>query len=66
MNITLNGEHKNVRNDLTVTALLADLGYEGQRLAVERNGDIVPKSQHATTLIAEGDILEIVIAVGGG
>ncbi|MDR2678625.1 MAG: sulfur carrier protein ThiS [Zoogloeaceae bacterium] len=51
---------------LSIAALLLELGYAGKRLAVERNGVIVPRSQHAETRIAAGDILEIVIAVGGG
>jgi thiamine biosynthesis protein ThiS len=40
--------------------------YAGKRVAVERNGEIVPKSKHAATPLAEGDQVEIVVAVGGG
>jgi sulfur carrier protein len=50
----------------TVAALLAQLGHAGKRLAVERNGQIIPRSQHASTLLCAGDTFEIVIAVGGG
>ncbi|HNQ75256.1 MAG TPA: sulfur carrier protein ThiS, partial [Pseudothauera hydrothermalis] len=38
----------------------------GKRLAVERNGEIVPRARHAETVLADGDRLEIVVAVGGG
>lgn len=66
MNITLNGESRQFSDIQTVTDLLVTLGYEGKRLAVELNGDIVPKSQHGSTGIKSGDTLEIVVAVGGG
>jgi sulfur carrier protein len=66
MQIVLNGESRQLAAGQTVAALLDELGYAGKRLAVERNGDIVPKSQHGVTAIQEGDQLEIVVAVGGG
>ncbi|MGO3132994.1 MAG: sulfur carrier protein ThiS [Alcaligenes sp.] len=66
MNITLNGQSKTLANTDTVGTLIIELGYENKRVAVELNGDIVPKSQHATTPIKEGDTIEIVVAVGGG
>jgi sulfur carrier protein len=50
----------------TIADLVRQLGLEGKRVAVERNGDIVPKSRYAQTRIAEGDRIEIVGAVGGG
>ena len=50
----------------TVAQLLAQLDTAGKRVAVERNGEIVPKSLHASTELTGGDRLEIVIAVGGG
>lgn len=50
----------------TVAALVHSLGLAGKRIAVERNGDIVPRSQHGETALAAGDRLEIVVAVGGG
>ena len=46
--------------------LVQALGYAGKRIAIERNGEIVPKSQYAQTRLAAGDRLEIVVAVGGG
>jgi sulfur carrier protein len=49
-----------------VADLLSTLDSAGKRVAVERNGEIVPRSQHAVTALAAGDCLEIVVAVGGG
>ncbi|WP_144631209.1 sulfur carrier protein ThiS [Bordetella genomosp. 13] len=66
MHITLNGEARQLPASTTVIGLLESLGYAGKRVAVERNGDIVPKSQHAQTALADGDQVEIVVAVGGG
>lgn len=65
MQIILNGEIKN-SSAKTVLALISELGYSGKRIAVELNGEIVPKSQHATTPLNDADQLEIVVAVGGG
>jgi sulfur carrier protein len=66
MEISVNGEKRSVAAALSVAELLREMGLEGKRLAVERNGGIVPKSSHAATPLAEGDRIEIVIAVGGG
>ena len=66
MEISVNGEQRSVAVALSVAELLREMGLEGKRLAVERNGEIVPKSNHAATALAEGDRIEIVIAVGGG
>lgn len=66
MNITINGESRQFSGIQTVSDLLVKLDYQNKRLAVELNGDIVPKSQHDSTAINNGDTLEIVVAVGGG
>ncbi|MFT0850266.1 sulfur carrier protein ThiS [Achromobacter sp. F4_2707] len=66
MNITLNGENRLIDIGLTISGLIELLGYQGKRIAVERNGEIVPRSAHDSTTLAEGDTLEIVVAVGGG
>jgi thiamine biosynthesis protein ThiS len=50
----------------TVAELVRALNLEGRRIAVERNGEIVPKSRYAATRVAAGDRLEVVAAVGGG
>jgi sulfur carrier protein len=62
----LNGQSESVDAPLTVAALLERRGLAGKRVAVERNGHIVPRGQHADTELAEGDVVEIVVAVGGG
>jgi thiamine biosynthesis protein ThiS len=66
MNIKLNGETRPITAGLTVAGLIEQLGYQGKRIAVERNGEIVPRSAHPTTELDDGDSLEIVVAVGGG
>jgi sulfur carrier protein len=50
----------------TVADLVRALNLDGKRIAVERNGEIVPKSRYADTHVAAGDRLEVVAAVGGG
>ena len=64
--LTLNGEQRQFGEPLTLTQLVDELGLAGKRIAIERNGEIVPRSQFAQHAIAEGDTLEIVVAVGGG
>ena len=66
MEIILNGAPLALDVSLTVAALLERQGLAGKRLAVERNGEIVPKSRHAETRLEAGDRIEIVVAVGGG
>ncbi len=66
LNLKINGEARQFAEALTVAGLIEVLGYAGKRIAVEKNGEIVPKSLHATTTLASGDQLEIVVAVGGG
>jgi sulfur carrier protein len=51
---------------LNITQLLEHMGLHGKRIAVERNGEIVPRSKFDQTMLVEGDQLEIVVAVGGG
>ena len=66
MEIVLNGQAKTLAGPLSVAALVAELGFTGKRIAVERNGEIVPKSTYSQVMIAAADRLEIVVAVGGG
>jgi sulfur carrier protein len=67
MEVTVNGSVRNVdASSADVATLVRLLGLEGKRIAVERNGEIVPKSRYAETRIVAGDKLEIVAAVGGG
>lgn len=64
--MTVNGKAHRLEQPVGIAALLARLELAGKKVAVERNGEIVPRSAHASTLIADGDRLEIVVAVGGG
>ena len=64
--ITVNGEPHSLPEDSTVEALLERLGHAGKRVAVERNGDIVPRSLHAEQTLQARDRIEIVHAIGGG
>ena len=66
LEIKINGAARQFPEALTVSGLIELLGYVGKRIAIERNGEIVPKSQHGSTALAAGDQLEIVVAVGGG
>jgi sulfur carrier protein len=66
MDIFVNGEPQHLPAPISVAALVEARGLAGKRVAVERNGEIVPKSRHAETALAAGDQIEIVVAVGGG
>jgi sulfur carrier protein len=65
MNLTLNGVATDV-DASTIADLVASLGLRDKRIAVEKNGEIVPRSRYASTPLVRGDRLEIVGAVGGG
>jgi sulfur carrier protein len=64
--ITVNGEEKDVPQDLTVRELIELLGLTDGTVAVERNREVVPRAEHHTTRLSERDSLEIVHLVGGG
>jgi sulfur carrier protein len=66
MQLTVNGEPHSFGQNPNLSQLLETLNLTGKRLAVERNGEIVPRSQFGETMLADGDKLEIVVAVGGG
>jgi sulfur carrier protein len=66
LQLTINGEPKSVPLNTTVLDWIRDVKLESKRIAVERNGEIVPKSQYAHVFLQEGDTVEIVVAVGGG
>jgi len=67
LTLTLNGVATEVALDeATIADLVARLGLAGKRIAIEKNGEIVPRSRYAATSIARGDRVEIVGAVGGG
>jgi sulfur carrier protein len=64
--VVINGEPRSVNLGTTVEKLIAELGLGDRKVAVERNRMVVPRAQHATTQLAEGDRLEVVTFVGGG
>jgi sulfur carrier protein len=64
--ITVNGEHRQLEAPMSCAELLVRLELAGKRIALEKNGEIVPRSRHAAEPLADGDRLEIVVAVGGG
>jgi thiamine biosynthesis protein ThiS len=64
--ITLNGEAYQIGGPLTVSALLERLGIDSRRVAVEHNLLVVRRASYGTTLIRDGDQIEIVNFVGGG
>lgn len=66
ISITLNGEPRRVAAGLSIAGLVADIGLKPEKVAVERNRAIVPRSTLAEVLLADGDELEIVHFVGGG
>jgi sulfur carrier protein len=67
MNISINGNIKQFDGEnMTISALVVTLNLTGKRLAIEKNGEIVPRSQFDTAMLNDGDKLEIVGAVGGG
>ena len=63
--VKINGEELNIAGK-TVAEYLATTNYDPKRIAVERNGDIVPKAQYSETVLKEGDSVEVVSFVGGG
>lgn len=67
MNISINGNVRQLDSEnMTISALVVTLNLTGQRLAIEKNGEIVPRSQFDIVNLQDGDTLEIVGAVGGG
>ena len=66
IHITLNGEPRGFAAPLTFERLLEEMALAGRRVAVERNGDLVPRSRFGEERVANGDRIEVVVAVGGG
>jgi sulfur carrier protein len=64
--IQLNGEARQFPAGTTVAQLLSAVGAATGRVAVERNLEVVPRAEHATQELAEGDVVEVVTFVGGG
>jgi len=66
MQIQVNGEHREVAVETSIAELLVQLELDPRYLAIERNLQLVPRAEHAETLLAAGDQLEVVTLVGGG
>ena len=64
--VTLNGATRELPAALTFSQLIDSLELGGKRIAVERNGEIVPRSSFGASRVADGDRIEVVVAVGGG
>jgi sulfur carrier protein len=64
--LIINGEARSFAAPLTLAQLVECLSLAGKRIAIEKNGAIVPRSQYPETTLADNDRLEIVVAVGGG
>ena len=66
ISVSINGAARDFPQAISVAELIQDMGLGGKRIALERNGEIVPRSQFEQHMLADGDKLEIVVAVGGG
>jgi len=66
IHVTLNGAPREFAAPLTFSQLIDELALAGRRLAVERNGEIVPRSRYGEARVSDGDRIEVVMAVGGG
>jgi sulfur carrier protein len=66
ISVTINGESRSFDRAPTCIDLVGELQLAGKRIAIERNGEIVPRSQFGVCVLQDGDHLEIVAAVGGG
>jgi len=66
LSVRINGEHRRVAGGISVAALIAELGLDAKRVAIERNLEIVPRSTFADVAVEDGDEFEIVHFVGGG
>jgi len=64
--VSINGEPRQFPQAVSIIAFIEEMGLTGKRIALERNGEIVPRSTFAMQQLADGDRLEIVVAVGGG
>lgn len=66
LQLSVNGETHSMSGERTIAQLLDDLGVTAKHVAVELNGELVPRTQHADQALTNGDCLEIVTLVGGG
>ncbi len=66
IDVVINGQPRQIADGTTVAGMIGELGLSGKPVAVERNREVVPRAQHATTILVAGDRLEVVTFVGGG
>ncbi|MGD1210433.1 MAG: sulfur carrier protein ThiS [Candidatus Acidiferrales bacterium] len=66
MTVTINGERREIPDGLNIAAMLEHLGMAGDRVAIERNLDILPRARWQETQVQSNDTFEIVHFVGGG
>ena len=64
--ININGSTRQLSESISIATLIEDMNLTGKRIALERNGEIVPRSNYAIQNLSDGDKLEVVVAVGGG
>lgn len=64
--LSINGAMREFAEAISISQMIIELELSGKRIAIERNGEIVPKSQYEQTVLQNGDVLEMVVAVGGG
>ena len=66
MKVVINGENRTLNQPISLKQLILELNLENKRLAIEVNQNIVPRSEYADFLLKDGDLVEIVQAIGGG
>lgn len=66
ISLTVNGDPTELAVGATIADLLVQMAVVGRRIAVELNGEIVPKADHANTALQADDLVEVVQAIGGG
>jgi thiamine biosynthesis protein ThiS len=66
MQLTVNGQERELSDGATIADLLVELGLDPRMLAVEKNLELIPRGKHSATLLTAGDRVEVVTLVGGG
>lgn len=66
ISVSINGTARSFEQAISIAQLIQEMGLAGKRIALERNGDIVPRADFTQQMLADGDRFEIVVAVGGG
>lgn len=64
--LSINGQLQQFESPINVAQLVDQLSLQGKRIAIERNGEIVPRSRFSEEMLVNGDQIEVVVAVGGG